>query len=79
MDRQQAHQLLDQLGPAQFTAVAQLLEVMAVEPEPNYPPVREADKNRLELSLHCRQVLGAEHILGTQLVTRRSRATGVVP
>ena len=35
MDRQQAHQLLDQLGPAQFTAVAQLLEVMAaVEVEP---------------------------------------------
>lgn len=28
MDRQQAHQLLDQLGPAQFTAVAQLLEVL---------------------------------------------------
>ena len=29
MDRQQAHQLLDQLGPAQFTAIAQLLEVLA--------------------------------------------------
>ena len=29
MDRQQAHQLLDQLGPAQFTAVAQLLVVLA--------------------------------------------------
>ncbi len=28
MDRQQAHQLLDQLGPAQFEAVAKLLEVM---------------------------------------------------
>ena len=28
MDRQQAHQLLDQLGPAQFTAIAQLLEVL---------------------------------------------------
>ncbi len=34
MNRQQAHQLLDQLAPAQFTAVAQLLEVMAAEPEP---------------------------------------------
>jgi len=29
MNRQQAHQLLDQLGPAQFTAIAQLLEVLA--------------------------------------------------
>jgi hypothetical protein len=29
MDRQQAHQLLDQLGPAQFAAIAQLLEVLA--------------------------------------------------
>ena len=28
MDRQQAHQLLDQLGPAQFDAVVRLLEVM---------------------------------------------------
>ncbi len=33
MDRQQAHQLLDRLGPAQFTAVAQLLEVLAAGPE----------------------------------------------
>jgi hypothetical protein len=31
MDRQQAHELLDQLGPAQFDAVVKLLEVM-VEP-----------------------------------------------
>jgi hypothetical protein len=29
MDRQQAHQLLDELDPAQFYAVAKLLEVMA--------------------------------------------------
>ena len=28
MDRQQAHQLLDQLGPAQFNAIVKLLEVM---------------------------------------------------
>lgn len=34
MDRQQAHQLLDQLAPAQFTAIAQLLEVQASWPEP---------------------------------------------
>lgn len=32
MDRQQAHRLLDRLGPAQFTAVAHLLEVLAGEP-----------------------------------------------
>jgi len=31
MDRQQAHQLLDQLGPAQFDAIANLLEVMIHE------------------------------------------------
>lgn len=34
MNRQQAHQLLDELAPAQFTAVAQLLEVLATGPEP---------------------------------------------
>ncbi len=28
MDRQQAHQLLDQLGPAQLDVVGKLLEVM---------------------------------------------------
>ncbi|MGA2328870.1 MAG: hypothetical protein ABSH05_21555 [Bryobacteraceae bacterium] len=31
MDRQQAHQLLDQLGPAKFDAIAKLLEVMIRE------------------------------------------------
>jgi hypothetical protein len=30
-DRQHAHQLLDQLGPGQFDAVAKLLEVMIRE------------------------------------------------
>jgi len=34
MDRRQAHELLDRLGPAQFDAVAQLLEVLAGEPLP---------------------------------------------
>ena len=29
MDREQAHQLLDELDPAQFDAIARLLEVMA--------------------------------------------------
>lgn len=33
MDRQQAHQLLDELGPVQFEAVAKLLEVMVREDE----------------------------------------------
>lgn len=32
MDRQEAHRLLDQLGPTQFTAVAQLLEVLGAAP-----------------------------------------------
>jgi hypothetical protein len=31
VDRQQAHQLLDQLGPAQFDAIVKLLEVMIHE------------------------------------------------
>jgi hypothetical protein len=30
-DRQHAHQLLDQLGPGQFDAVAKLLEVMTLD------------------------------------------------
>ena len=34
MDRQQAHDLLDQLGPAQFAAVTQLLQVLPAEQEP---------------------------------------------
>lgn len=34
MNREQAHQLLDRLGPAQFIAVAQLLEVLAQDTEP---------------------------------------------
>ena len=33
MDRQQAHQLLDQLGPAQLDAVGKLLEVMVHDDE----------------------------------------------
>ena len=33
MDKQQAHQLLERLTPAQFTAVAQLLEVLATGQE----------------------------------------------
>jgi hypothetical protein len=31
VDRQQAHQLLDQLGPAQLDAIVRLLEVMICE------------------------------------------------
>ncbi len=34
MDRQQAHQLLDRLAPAQFTAIAHLLEVLATGQAP---------------------------------------------
>jgi hypothetical protein len=32
MDRQYAHELLDRLGPTQFSAVAQLLEALAGGP-----------------------------------------------
>lgn len=34
MNREQAHQLLDRLDSAQFTAVGQLLEVPAADPLP---------------------------------------------
>jgi hypothetical protein len=34
MDRQEAHRLLDRLGPAQFSAVAHLLEVLTADREP---------------------------------------------
>jgi len=37
MDRQQAHQLLDRLGPAQLDAVAKLLEVMIHEEDDEEP------------------------------------------
>ena len=53
MDRQHAHQLLDQLDPDQFAAVGHLLEVM-VDPvaralaaaPPDDEPVTERDRRR---------------------------------
>jgi hypothetical protein len=47
MDRQQAHQLLDQLGRAQFDAVAKLLEVMI------------GDENDEELTAEDRRAVAA--------------------
>lgn len=43
MDRQQAHELLDRLGPTQFATVAKLLEVM----------VRDFDDELSEEDLHA--------------------------
>ena len=42
MDRQQAHDLLDQLGPAQFAAVTQLLEVLTAQRQPLWMSLRGA-------------------------------------
>jgi hypothetical protein len=39
MDREHAHQLLDQLEPGQFEAVVRLLQVMT---EPAISPIRDA-------------------------------------
>jgi hypothetical protein len=47
MDRQQAHQLLDQLGPDQFDAIVKLLEVI----------VRDEDDE--ELTAEDRRVIAA--------------------
>lgn len=50
MDRQQAHQLLDQLAPAQFTAVAQLLEVLATGLEPLLQSLSQAPEEEEEIT-----------------------------
>jgi len=47
IDRQQAHQLLDQLGPVQFDAVVKLLEVMI------------GDENDEELTAEDRRAVAA--------------------
>jgi hypothetical protein len=73
MDRQQAHQLLDQLGPAQFDAVVRLLEVM-VEPltrslalapveEEGITPDTAAALERARASLARREGIPHEEIL----------------
>lgn len=50
MDRQQAHQLLDRLAPAQFSAVAQLLEVLATGPEPLLQSLSQAPVEEEEIT-----------------------------
>lgn len=50
MDRQQAHELLDRLAPAQFTAVAQLLEALASGPEPLRQSLARADVEEDEIT-----------------------------
>lgn len=50
MDRQQAHQLLDRLGPAQFSAVAQLLAVLAAGPEPLLHSLSQAPVEEEEIT-----------------------------
>ena len=58
MDRQQAHQLLDRLGPAQFIAVAQLLEVLATEPEPLLVSLSQAPVEEEEITAETAAALG---------------------
>jgi hypothetical protein len=48
MDRQQAHQLLDQLGFAQFDAIVKLLEVMIREDNDEEPT--EGDRRAVAAS-----------------------------
>jgi hypothetical protein len=47
-DRQHAHQLLDQLGPGQFDAVAKLLEVMTLDEDGE--ELTEADRRAVAAS-----------------------------
>jgi hypothetical protein len=48
MDKQQAHRLLDRLGPAQFDAIATLLEVMIREE--NDDQLSEEDRRSIAAS-----------------------------
>ena len=57
MDRQQAHQLLDRLGPAQFTAVSQLLEVLASSAEPLARSLAEAPVEEDEITAETASAL----------------------
>ena len=50
MNRQQAHQLLDRLDPAQFHAVAQLLEVLTAASEPFLESLSKAEFENEELT-----------------------------
>ena len=50
MDKQQAHQLLDRLAPAQFTAVAQLLQVLATGHEPLLESLSKAEVEDEEIT-----------------------------
>ncbi|MBM3756106.1 MAG: hypothetical protein FJW38_19230 [Acidobacteria bacterium] len=83
MDRQQAHHLLDRLGPEQFTAVAQLLKVLTAGPAPlleslSGSPVEEeeitsetaADLDRALASLSRGDSISHEEILREFGLTR---------
>ena len=78
MDRQEAHQLLDRLGSAQFTAIAQLLEVLTaaegVEPldralaqasveEKEFTPETAEALDRARASLACGEGIPHAEIL----------------
>jgi hypothetical protein len=56
MDRQQAHDLLDRLGPAQFSAVAQLLEILAA-PHPLFESMADAPLDDESLNTETSQTL----------------------
>lgn len=50
MDNQRAHQLLDRLTPPQFTAIAQILELLATGPEPLADSLSKADVEDEEIT-----------------------------
>ena len=78
MNRQRAHELLDQVGPSQFSAVAQLLEVLAngevVEPLANSlakAPVEEeaiTEQTAAGLDLSRTSLARGEGILHAQIL-----------
>ena len=61
MDRQQAHQLLDRLGPAQFTAVAQLLEVLATGANSLLQSLSQAPVEEEEITAETSAALDRSH------------------
>lgn len=63
MDRQQAHHSLDRLGPAQFAAVAQLLEVLATASEPLQQSLSRAPEEDEEITPESGEGVSHEEIL----------------
>lgn len=61
MDRQRAHQLIDRLNPAQFTAVARFLEVLASDVEPLARSLAQAPVEEEEITEETASALARAH------------------